>query len=41
MEKLRPLADGKTEICLYKEINRLTLDIISSVNLDHFFVLKL
>lgn len=30
-QKLRPLADGKTRISLYKEINRLTLDIISSV----------
>nr|AHL88995.1 cytochrome p450 3049C1 [Brachionus koreanus] len=31
MEKLYKLADGKTEISLFKEINRMTLDIISSV----------
>nr|UOU03252.1 cytochrome P450 3049C1 [Brachionus rubens] len=31
MEKFRTLADGKTEISLFKEINRMTLDIISSV----------
>lgn len=31
MKKLRKFADGKTEILLFKEINRMTLDIISSV----------
>lgn len=37
MEKLRPQADGKTPIVLYKEISRLTLDIISSVkNIKNF-----
>nr|QUF59386.1 cytochrome p450 CYP3049C1 [Brachionus angularis] len=31
MEKLRTLADDKTQVVLFKEINRMTLDIISSV----------
>lgn len=31
MEKFRKFADGKTEISLFKEINRMTLDTISSV----------
>lgn len=31
MDKLRTLADGKTQVVLFKEINRMTLDIISSV----------
>nr|QVK45596.1 cytochrome P450 [Brachionus paranguensis] len=31
LEKLRKISDGKTEISLFKEINRMTLDIISSV----------
>lgn len=32
MEKLRTYADGTTEVVLFKEINRMTLDIISSVS---------
>lgn len=31
MEKLRHFADGKTNISLFYEINRLTLDIIAKV----------
>lgn len=32
MEKLRLLADGKKLITLYQEVNRFTLDVISSVS---------
>lgn len=36
IEKLRKYADDKTPIVMYREINRLTLDIISSVILNFF-----
>jgi hypothetical protein len=38
MEKLRKKADGKTSICLHKEINALTLDVISHVNLYYCLI---
>ena len=31
MERLRSMADGKTKICLLKEINHAALDIIANV----------
>jgi hypothetical protein len=33
MERFRSLADGKTVVTLFNEINRAALDIIASVNL--------
>lgn len=32
IERLRSMADGKTSICLYNEISRAAMDMISSVN---------
>ena len=37
MERFRILADGKTVVTLFNEINRAALDIIASVNLFIFF----
>ncbi len=36
MERFRSLADGKTIVTLFNEINRAALDIIASVNLFIF-----
>lgn len=34
-EKLRSMADGKTVVCLFNEVNRATLDAIALVNDFH------
>lgn len=40
MEKFRLLADGKTLVTLFQEVNRFALDVISSVRTSDFIIFK-